>query len=217
METNGKENLMVMPVERKDGTFALRLCVMQGELSRSMMRRVMDTMDKYDLPALRATTGQRFNLEGIPADKLDEIVECLGVAVPKMPGVAVCPGGGICKLGMQETRAVGDRLLDVIKQNGPYPFKVKSGVSGCKMACSLSFIRDIGLIATSKGWDLLFGGSGRSDTRKATLIGSGLTDDQALDLAAKALAFYRENGKKRERTSRMIERLGEDAVLKELS
>ena len=61
--------VVVMPVERKNGTFALRLCLSQGELSFDMMKRVMDVMTTYDLPTLRATTGQRMNLEGIPKDK----------------------------------------------------------------------------------------------------------------------------------------------------
>ncbi len=163
MDTIVSEPIVVMPVERKDGTYALRLCLNQGELTPGMMKRVMEVMTKLDLSALRATTGQRMNLEGIAKDRLDEVVAALGSSVAMCPpGVSVCPGGSICKYGIQETRALGDKLLAVIKENAPYPFKVKSGVSGCKMACGLSFVRDIGLVGRAKGWELYFGGSAMS-------------------------------------------------------
>lgn len=211
------ESVVVMPVERKDGTYALRLCLNQGQLTAGMMKTVMETMSKFNLSSLRATTGQRMNLEGIPKDKLNEVVESLGTAVEKAPpGVSVCTGAGICKYGVQESRGMGDKLLTVVKQNGPYPFKVKSGVSGCKIACGLSFVRDIGLVGTPKGWDVHFGGAATKNAGLGVQIGTRLSEVDALEMVSKALVFYKENGKKRERTSGMLRRLGADAVLEAL-
>jgi len=165
------------------------------------------------LSALRATTGQRMNLEGIPKDRLEAVVADIGGSVDKAPpSTAVCPGATLCKFGKQATRELGDRLLAAVKENGPYPFKVKSGISGCGMGCGLSFIRDVGLVGGAKGWDVRFGGSARDKAGPGLLLGSGLDDEQALQLVGKALAFYRENGKKRERTSAMLRRLGEKAL-----
>ncbi len=211
------ESITIMPLERKDGTFALRLCLSQGELSIGMMRRVMDVMTAYGLPTLRATTGQRMNLEGVPANKVDEIVDALGTAVSKCPpGVCVCPGSMQCKYGRQQTRELGRELSVLLKENGPYPFKVKTGVSGCSFGCGLSFVRDIGLVGKNAGWDLYFGGSATFNPGLGILLGSKLDANEVLDAVRKALIFYRENGKKGERTSRMLRRLGREAVAQSL-
>ena len=213
MDTIVTESIIVMPVERKDGTYALRLCLSQGELSIGMMRRVLDVMAAHGLTTLRATTGQRMNLEGVPKDRLGEIVAALGTAVEKCPpGVSVCPGGAQCRYGKQETRELGKRLTTLVKENGPYPFKVKSGVSGCSFGCGLSFVRDIGLVGKVAGWDLYLGGSATTRPGLGVLLGSGLTEDDVLEAVRKALAFYKEHGRKRERIGRMVQRLGHEAV-----
>ena len=217
MNTVVSKPIVVMPVARKDGSFALRLCLSQGELSIGMMRRVMDVMTEYGLPTLRATTGQRMNLEGIPGDKVDEIAAALGTAVEKCPpGISVCPGSAECRYGKQETRELGRRLTSLIKENGPYPFKVKSGVSGCSFGCGLSFVRDIGLVGKSTGWDLYFGGSATSNPGPGVALGKKLNEDDVLDLVRQALAFYKENGKKGERIGSMVRRLGHEAVAESL-
>jgi len=214
MDSKVTEPVLCMPVERKDGTYALRLCVNQGLLTMGMMQRIMDVMTKFDLPSLRSTTGQRFNLEGIPADKLDEIVGELGTAIDKCPpGISVCPGGDQCKYGKQGTREIGERLLDLIKANGPYPFKIKSGVSGCGLGCGLSYVRDIGLIGSAKGWNVHFGGSALHRASVGPRLGKGVSLDEAMALVEKALVYYKENAKKFERTGSMLKRIGEDGLL----
>lgn len=218
MSDNKENSLAVMPVRRTDGTHALRLCLDQGLLTPDMTRRVVGIMDSCPGVTLRATTGQRMNLENVPEDRLDEVVALLGTAIPKCPpGVSVCSGGDLCKLGMQPTRSMADRLLAVIRENGPYPFKVKSGVSGCGMACGLSFVRDVGLVAGAKGWDVYFGGCATSKACPGVRIGKGLSADKALEVVGRALVLYRENGKKRERTSGLMRRLGKEALLSALA
>lgn len=213
MEKKASEPLNVMAVGRKDGTYALRLCLDQGLLTRGMLQTVQEVMDRFGLTDLRATTGQRMNLEGIPADKLDAVVDALGARVPKCPpGISVCSGGNVCKYGRLDTREMADKLLAVLKENAPYPFKVKSGVSGCGMACGLSFVRDIGLVAGAKGWTVLYGGSARHRAAPGLQLAKGLSVDDALELVGKGLRFYKENGKKGERLGMMVRRLGEEAV-----
>jgi NAD(P)H-nitrite reductase large subunit len=217
MENITSELIAVMPIERKDGTYALRLCLNQGLLTPGMTRSVLTIMETYPEITLRATTGQRMNLENIPKDKLDEIVAVLGTSIPKCPpGVSVCPGSDQCKYGQLPTREFGDRLLDLIKANAPYPFKIKSGVSGCGMACGLSFVRDIGLVAKSKGWDVLYGGSAKHRAGPGIPLAKAVSEDEALTLIEKGLSFYKENGRQGERIGMMVRRLGREAVADEL-
>ncbi|WP_031480382.1 nitrite/sulfite reductase domain-containing protein [Maridesulfovibrio frigidus] len=208
------ESLSVLPVKRKNGIYALRLCVNQGQLTIGMLKNITETMAAFNLTSLRATTGQRMNLEGIPEDKLDDVVASLGVAVQKAPpGISVCTGAGICIYGKQETRAIADKVLELVKKNGPYPYKVKSGVSGCKMACGLSFVRDVGLVGGPKGWDVYFGGAATRNAGVGVQLGKNVTEDEALDMIDKSLGFYRESGRKRERPSGTVNRLGKEALL----
>jgi NAD(P)H-nitrite reductase large subunit len=175
-------------------------------------------MDRFGLTDLRATTGQRLNLEGVPADRLDEVVEALGKRVAKCPpGISVCSGGAVCKYGKQETREIASRLLGVLKSNAPYPFKVKSGVSGCGMACGLSFVRDIGLVGGAHGWTVLYGGSARHRAAPGLVLAKGVGADEALALIDRGLAYYKEHGKKGERLGMMVRRLGSEAVLAALT
>lgn len=213
MEETLSDSLTVMPIERKDGTYALRLCLNQGLMTPDMTKRVLGVMETYPGTTLRATTGQRMNLEGVPKDKLDAVVALLGTQVPMCPpGVAVCPGSELCKYGQQETRDIGNRLLELIKANAPYPFKIKSGVSGCGMGCGLSFVRDIGLVARAKGWAVYFGGSGRHRAAPGIQLSKAATTDEALELVQKGLDFYKENGRKGERIGMMVRRLGRETV-----
>lgn len=218
MDDAVSRSLSVMPVARKDGSYALRLCLHQGLLDRAMLQRVQEVMDAFHLTDLRATTGQRLNLEGVSADDLDAVIAALGTRVDKCPpGVSVCSGGAQCKYGRQETRAMADRLLAAIKGNAPYPFKVKSGVSGCAMGCGLSFVRDIGLVGGAQGWTVLYGGSARDHAGAGVVLATGADADEALALVANGLAFYKEHGGKKERLGTMVRRLGGEAVLKALA
>ncbi len=213
MDTIVSEPVVVMPVKRKDGTYALRMCVNQGVLTPGMLKRVMDVMTKYELSALRATTGQRFNLEGIAEDQLDAVVGELGTSVKVCPpSVSVCPGGDVCRYGVQATRELGDKLLELVKENGPYPFKIKTGVSGCGMACGLSYVRDIGVVGTKKGWTLCYGGSAGRLAHLGVELGRELTSEEVLEIVARGLTFYKKNGVKRERIGIMVRRLGHEAI-----
>ncbi len=212
MNTTQAKPLTIWPVERKDGSYAVRICLNQGEMSLDLLQRLSGLMDQYAF-TLRVTTAQRLNLAGVSKEQVEEIAEALGAVVRKCaPGVSVCTGAGVCRMGVQETGAISDTLVAVIQENGPYPFKIKSGVSGCKMSCGLSHVRDIGLVAGVKGWDLYFGGCATAHAAPGILLGKALTEEEAMRLVARGLVFYRENGKKRERIGGMVRRLGAEAV-----
>lgn len=85
MEDIVSEPLIFMPIERKDNTYALRLCLNQGLLTPGMTRTIMTLMESYPGITLRATTGQRMNLEGIPKESLEEVAATLGSSIPMCP------------------------------------------------------------------------------------------------------------------------------------
>jgi NAD(P)H-nitrite reductase large subunit len=97
------------------------------------------------------------------------------------------------------------------------PAKVKFGVSGCPFCCGESYVRDVGLIGTKKGWNVIFGGNSGAKARVGDLLAKGLDKDAAIDLVKRALEYYKENGKKKERTARFMNRTGVDALKSALS
>ena len=79
------------------------------------------------------------------------------------------------------------------------------------LCCAESFVRDVGLIGTKKGWQVIFGGNSGSKARVGDILAEDLDRDAAVDLIRRALEYYQENGKKRERTARFMNRIGVDA------
>jgi NAD(P)H-nitrite reductase large subunit len=81
-------------------------------------------------------------------------------------------------------------------------------VSGCKLSCAESWVRDVGLIGNADGWKLVAGGNVGASPRIAEELLTGLDDDQAMEAAKKVVEFYQENAKKGERLGKMIDRIG---------
>ncbi len=100
--------------------------------------------------------------------------------------------------------------LDVIYHGLELPGKFKMAISGCKLSCAESWVRDIGLIGEADGWKLVIGGNVGASPRIADELLTGLDDDQALGAGKKVIEYYKENGKKGERLGKMIDRIGLD-------
>jgi len=92
------------------------------------------------------------------------------------------------------------------------PAKVKIGISGCPFCCGESFVRDIGMFGKKKGWTVIFGGNSARRPRIGDIIAENLEKEEAITLTKRCLVYYAENGKKKERTARFIERIGIDAL-----
>ncbi len=88
------------------------------------------------------------------------------------------------------------------------PGKFKMAVSGCKLSCSESWVRDVGLIGDKDGWMITIGGNVGATPRIGKKLISGLDDDAALAAVEKIVAYYKENAKSNERLGKMIERVG---------
>jgi NAD(P)H-nitrite reductase large subunit len=81
-------------------------------------------------------------------------------------------------------------------------------VSGCKLNCSESFVRDVGLVGRKDGWAVLVGGNVGAEPRIAQELIDGLDEAGVLTAVESVVEAYRDNAKKGERLGKMIERLG---------
>jgi NAD(P)H-nitrite reductase large subunit len=88
------------------------------------------------------------------------------------------------------------------------PAKLKIGVSGCQFCCAENFVRDIGVLGKKNGWTISFGGHSGNRPRIGDILATDLSDDEAILLINNSFKFYKDHARKKERTSRFIERIG---------
>lgn len=200
-------------VQRDKETYAIAPHIPGGIITDfGLLRRLAEVAEKYGVQAIKLTSAERFALVGLKAADLDQVWQELGLTPGAALGLCVrsikiCPGTTFCRLGLQDAVGVGLQL-DARYHGLPLPYKFKIGVSGCANNCSEAAIKDLGLVGAAKGWRVLAGGlASGQNPRLADVIATNLSDDEALDLAARVLDWFKQQGKKK-RLGKIIDDLG---------
>ncbi len=105
------------------------------------------------------------------------------------------------------------KKIDVLYHGMTLPSKMKMAVSGCKIQCGENCIKDLSLYGTKQGWNLLAGGMGGIKPRLADLLFEDLSWDDALDMVARSISYYKANSR-RYRIGFMLDDIGIDAFKK---
>ncbi len=188
-----------------------------GMLTPEQLERLAKLVTDYGIPGIKITSAQRIALMGMEPERLSALQQDLNLdaTLPhsrkRVHYVQACPGKTWCKYGVAETLGIAKKI-EQLELDGLLPNKVKIGVSGCRMCCSESWLRDIGLIGERKGWRVIFGGNAAGRPRIGEELASGLGEDEAVELIRKALNFYIREAWGKTRTARMVERIGIDTV-----
>jgi len=211
-----KEYIDTLPLKavrsRADGTYTVLPRMYGGKLDAGQLAAINAVVLENGLPDVRITAGQQLLIDNVPEDKLEAVIDGLGaVGVAYRNKALGCLGTAGCKLGQQDSQSAAIRLSELL-DTFTMPSKVRAGVSGCSMCCSESMVRDVGLIGRKHGWTVVFGGNAGKRVRQGDVLAQDVTEDEAFDILGKLLALYAENGKKKERTARFVERVGLDAV-----
>ena len=199
-------------LQRDKQTYAIAPHIPCGLVTPELLRRIADVAEKYNVDAIKITGATRFALVGLEEADIDNAWQDLGVDQGAAVGLCVrsirtCPGIQYCRLAKQDALTMGLKL-DEIYHGMALPNKLKMAVSGCKLNCSESVVRDIGLVGETEGWTLMIGGNVGPRPRLATELTAALEDEAALTLIERLVAFYRDNGKKGERLGKMVARIG---------
>jgi NAD(P)H-nitrite reductase large subunit len=207
-------------VRQKDGSYAIVPHFPMGVVSPSDLRNIADIAEKYEVQAVKITSASRIALVGIKEENIDAVWADLNPGVGHAVGlcvrsIQVCPGTTFCRLGKQDTLAIGSEL-DKRFHGLSLPNKCKIGVSGCLNNCAETPIKDLGFVGKKDGWTVFAGGNAASRPQLAREVCSGLTDEQALELADKALHYFKAGSKKTERMGRFIDRVGLDTFKSEV-
>jgi nitrite reductase (NADH) large subunit len=201
---------------QNDGTFSVVPRIRGGVVTPDELRRIADVADKYEVPMVKITGGQRIDLLGVRKQQLPAVWEDLGMpsgyAYSKaVRTVKTCVGTDFCRFGLGDAIAVGI-ALERAMEGLHTPHKVKSAVAGCPRNCSEAYVKDIGLVAVEGGWEVYVGGAAGGTVRKGDLLARTESAEEASQLALAFLQHYREHGDHLERTYGFLERVGLDAV-----
>lgn len=197
---------------QKDGTFSVVPRIYGGVTTPKQLRRIADVAEKYRVPLVKITGGQRIDLLGIPQAELPSVWADLGMPSGHAYTKAVrtcktCVGETFCRFGVQDSITLGIEM-EHRYQGIPCPGKLKMAVSGCPRNCAESGIKDIGVVGIQTGWEIYVGGNGGVKVRTADLLTTVKTREEVLDLTGLFMQYYRENGRWLERTSHFVERVG---------
>lgn len=204
---------------QKDGTYSVVPRMWGGTTSAAELRAIADVVDKFAIPAVKVTGGQRIDLLGVRKEQLPAVWADLNAAGmvsghaygKALRTVKTCVGSEWCRFGTQDSTTMGV-TLERMTWGSWMPHKTKLAVSGCPRNCAEATIKDFGVVATEAGWDLHVGGNGGIKVRVTDLLAKVTTDEAVLEYCAAFLQLYREDGHYLERTAPWVERVGIDAI-----
>jgi nitrite reductase (NADH) large subunit len=204
---------------QKDGTYSVVPRLWGGLTNPRELRAIADVADKYAIPTVKVTGGQRIDLLGVRKEDLPGVWADLNAAGmvsghaygKALRTVKTCVGSEWCRFGTQASMAMGIDL-ERMTWGSWTPHKVKMAVSGCPRNCAEATIKDFGVVATDGGWELHVGGNGGIKVRATDLLVKVTTAEEVKEWCAAFLQLYREEARYLERTAPWIERVGLDHV-----
>ena len=203
---------------QKDGTYSVIPRMWGGHTTPDELRRIADAADKYKIPTVKVTGGQRIDLLGVKKEDLANVWKDIGMPTgmayaKALRTVKTCVGSEWCRFGTQDSTQMGKDLERALWAMYS-PHKVKLAVSGCPRNCAESGIKDVGIIGVDSGWELYVGGNGGIKTEVAQFLVKVKTSQEVLEYAGGFLQLYREEGWYLERTVHYIHRVSLDHVKK---
>ncbi|MDY0035597.1 MAG: nitrite reductase large subunit NirB [Zoogloea oleivorans] len=206
---------------QKDGTYSVVPRMWGGLTTPGELRAIADAAEKYKVPTVKVTGGQRIDLLGVKKEDLPGMWSDFakagmvsGHAYGKsLRTVKTCVGAEHCRFGTQRSMTLGVKLEKMLFGMWS-PHKFKLAVSGCPRNCAESGIKDIGVIGVDSGYELYVGGNGGIKTEIAQFFCKVKDDDEVMEYGGAFIQLYREEGFYLERTCHYLERVGLEHVKK---
>ncbi len=202
---------------QKDRTFSVVPRIYGGVTSAAQLRRIADVADKYNVPMVKITGGQRIDLLGIPKEKLPEVWRDLDMPSGHAYGKTfrtckTCVGTDFCRYGVGDSTALGIKIENRF-QGIESPAKLKLATAGCPRNCSEALVKDVGAVAIEGGrWEIYVGGAAGANVRKGDLLCTVDTHEDVLLYMGRFMQYYRENAKWLERTYDFVPRIGIEKI-----
>ena len=200
---------------QKDGTYSVVPRMWGGLTNPKELRAIADVADKFAIPTVKVTGGQRIDLLGVKKDDLPKVWADLNAAGmvsghaygKSLRTVKTCVGSDWCRFGTQDSTGLGVKL-EQMSWGSWTPHKFKMAVSGCPRNCAEATIKDFGVVCVDSGYELHVGGNGGIKIRATDLLCKVATEAEVKEYCGAFMQLYREEGRYLERTAPWIERVG---------
>ena len=198
---------------QRDGTFSVVPQMKGGVTDAAQLRKIADVAEKYEIPMIKLTGGQRIDLLGVRKEDLPAVWSDLdmpsGYAYGKsFRTVKTCVGSDFCRYGVGDSTALGIAIEERY-QGLASPAKMKLAVTGCPRNCAEALCKDLGVVAVDGGrWEIYVGGAAGAHIRKGDLLATVDSADEVITLTGRFLQYYRESANWLERTYTWVPRVG---------
>ncbi|KAA0591873.1 nitrite reductase (NADH) large subunit [Azospirillum lipoferum] len=204
---------------QKDGTYSVVPRMWGGLTNAAELRAIADVVDKFNIPTVKVTGGQRIDLFGVKKEDLPAVWADLNAAgmvsghayAKGLRTVKTCVGSEWCRFGTQDSTGLGVKL-ERMTWGTWTPHKVKLAVSGCPRNCAEATIKDLGVVCIDSGYELHVGGNGGLHVRACDLLVRVATEEEVLEYTGAFMQLYREEARYLERTAPWLERVGLDHI-----
>ena len=209
---------------QKDGTFSVVPRMWGGITTPDELRAIADAADKYKVPTVKVTGGQRIDLLGVQKADLPAIWADLGKAglvsghaySKGLRTVKTCVGTDHCRFGTQDSTGLGIKLERRLWGSWT-PHKVKLAVSGCPRNCAEATCKDVGIICVDSGYEVSVAGAAGMDVKETEPLAKVATEQEAIDHTVAFIQLYRENARYLDRAYKWTAKVGMDWVRERIS
>ena len=200
---------------QKDGSFSVVPRMWGGLTNPKELRAIADVAEKFKVPEVKVTGGQRIDLFGVKKEDLPAMWADLSAAGfvsghaygKALRTVKTCVGSQWCRFGTQDSTGLGVKL-EQMTWGSWMPHKFKLAVSGCPRNCAEATIKDFGVVCVDSGYELHVGGNGGIKVRVTDLLCKVETEAQVMEYCGAFIQLYREEAHYLERTAPWVERVG---------
>ncbi|MCP5085297.1 MAG: NAD(P)/FAD-dependent oxidoreductase [Rhodobacteraceae bacterium] len=204
---------------QKDGTYSVVPRMWGGMTTPSELRAIADAAEKYNVPTIHVTGGQRIDLLGVQRDDLPAMWADLntaglvsGHAYSKgLRTVKTCVGSKHCRFGTQDSSGLGIKLEKILWGSWT-PHKVKLAVSGCPRNCAEATCKDVGVICVDSGYEVSVAGAAGMEVKQTEALAKVTTEKEVIDLTVAFIQLYRENAAYLDRPYKWVAKVGMEWV-----
>ncbi|KGB83469.1 nitrite reductase [Rhodovulum sp. NI22] len=204
---------------QKDGTYSVVPRMWGGITTAAELRAIADAADKYNVPTVKVTGGQRIDLLGVKKEDLPRMWADLNAAgmvsghayTKGLRTVKTCVGTDHCRFGTQDSTGLGIKLEKRLWGSWT-PHKVKMAVSGCPRNCAESTCKDVGIICVDSGYEVGVAGAAGMDLKETEALAKATTEQEAIDMTVAFVQLYRENARYLDRPYKWVDKVGLDWV-----
>lgn len=209
---------------QKDGTFSVVPRMWGGMTTSDELRAIADVVDKFKIPTVHVTGGQRIDLLGVKGQDLPAVWADLnaagmvsGHAYSKgLRTVKTCVGRDHCRFGTQDSSGLGIQLEKALWGSWT-PHKVKLAVSGCPRNCAEATCKDIGVVCVDSGYEIGIAGAAGMDVRETVPFHKAASEAEVMEWVQAVMQLYREHAKYLDRIYKWVDKVGLEWVQEQVS